>query len=372
MEDTEIVGLYRARDQRAVHAPYTQTERNMGIELFRIVAMYMVVVLHMLLPILGQMERGTGTYELSWLAECAAYCAVNCFGLISGYVGAGRSVSVGKAAGLWLQTAFYSLGFTLLGLAIRSDVAGDPLLWAAFPLISGQYWYMTAYFGVMLLMPLLEAGVLVLPLRVQRLTALGVLALSVTGTFFTPQTASMSLNRIFALGGGYSVIWLALLYVVGGYLRRSELLRKLKKRWAALVYFLCLAVTWTGVLRDDRRWLSYTSPTVLLEGAALVLLFSKLELRARPLRRAVEVMAPAALGVYLIHISPWLYRAVTSRLTLTFPAYGGVLCVTLVLLTALGVYLASTALELVRIRLFKLLRVPRLTAAIDRLVRRTG
>lgn len=343
----------------------------MGIELLRIVSMYMVVVLHMLLSILGQMERGTETYELSWLTECAAYCAVNCFGLVSGYVGAGRSVSVGKAAGLWLQTAFYSLGFTLLGLAIRSDVAGDPLLWAAFPLISGQYWYMTAYFGVMLLMPLLEAGVRDLPLRSLGLLGLGVLALSITGTFFTPP-ASMSLTRIYALGGGYSVIWLALLYVAGGYLRRSELLKKLKKRWAAALYLLCLAVTWIGVLRDDWRWLSYTSPTVLLEGVALVLLFSKLELRARPLRRAVEVMAPAALGVYLIHISPWLYRAVTSRLTLTFPAYGGMKCVVLVLLTALGVYLACTALELARIRLFKLLRVPRLTAAIDRLVRRIG
>lgn len=346
-----------------------KAERNVGIELLRVVSMFMVVVLHMLLPILRRTERGSGTYELIWLAECAAYCAVNCFGLVSGYVGAGRSVSVGKAAGLWLQTAFYSLGFTLLGLAIRSDVAGDPLLWAAFPLISGQYWYMTAYFGVMLLMPLLEAGVRDLPLRSLGLLGLGVLALSVTGTFFTPP-ASMSLTQIFALGGGYSVIWLALLYVAGGYLRRSELLKKLKKRWAALVYLLCLAVTWIDGMRGDWRWLSYTSPTVLLEGAALVLFFSKLELRARPLRRAVELLAPAALGVYLIHISPWLYRAVTGQLTLTFPAYGGVLCVTLVLLTALGVYLTCTALELARIWLFKLLRIPRLTAAIDRLVRR--
>ncbi len=347
----------------------TRAERNMGIEALRIVSMYMVVVLHMLLPILSRTDRRPGVFEMTWLAESAAYCAVNCFGLVSGWVGAGRSVSVGKAAGLWLQTAFYSLGFTLLGLAIHSKVAGDPLLWAAFPLISGQYWYMTAYFGVMLLMPLLEAGVRDLPLRSLGLLALGVLALSVTGTFLTP-AATMSLNRIYNLGGGYSVIWLALLYVVGGYLRRSELLKKLKKRWAALLYLLCLAVTWVSILRDEWRWLSYTSPTVLLEGVALVLFFSKLELRARPLRRAVEVMAPAALGVYLIHISPWLYRAVTGRLTLTFPSYGGVKCVALALLTALGVYLACTALELVRIRLFKLLRVPRLTAAIDRLTAR--
>ncbi len=338
--------------------------RNIGIDLLRIAAMFMVVLLHMLLPIISKSRTGGGVFELTWLLECACYCAVNCYGLISGYVGAGSRVSLGRAAALWLQVEFYSLGITLLGLLLRSPVSGDPVLWAAFPITSGQYWYMTAYFGLMLLMPLLEAGVKSLPERALGLLALGVLILSASVTLYAP-AASMGIVRVYGLGAGYSVVWLALLYLVGGFLRRSRLLEKVKKWHAAALYLLSLTLTWLGAMRDDWRYVSYVSPTVLLEGAALTVFFAKLEIRGSLARRAVGIAAPAALGVYLIHISPWLYRAFTGKLTLSYPELGGPLCVTLVVLTGVAVYLSCTAVELVRLKLFELLRVKKLASAID-------
>ena len=64
-------------------------ERNYGIDLFRIVSMFMVVVLHVLGQ--GGILDGTigvaGNYETAWFLETAAYGAVNCYALISGYVG---------------------------------------------------------------------------------------------------------------------------------------------------------------------------------------------------------------------------------------------------------------------------------------------
>lgn len=348
----------------------TKTARNAGVELLRIAAMFMVVLLHMTSPILSWSDSPSSVFELTWLLESACFCAVNCYGLISGYVGAGKSVSVGRAAALWLRVEFYSVGLTLLGLAIRSPVSGDPLLWALLPITSGEYWYMSAYFGAMLLMPLLEAGVRNLSVRSLGLLSLGILVLSVSVTYFAPESSGFSIAGVFSLAEGYSVVWLALLYVLGAFLRRSELLKKVKKWQAAALYLAALALTWSGALREDWRTVSYTSPTVLLEGAALMLFFSKLELRSGFARRAVGTAAPAALGVYLIHIHPWLYRAVTSRLTVSFPDKGGVLCVTLVVLTGAAVYLACTAVELVRLKLFELLRVNKLAAAMDRLIDR--
>ena len=64
-------------------------ERNYGIDLLRIVSMLMVVVLH----VLGQggvLKTSTPLsigYSVAWILEIAAYCAVNCYALISGYVG---------------------------------------------------------------------------------------------------------------------------------------------------------------------------------------------------------------------------------------------------------------------------------------------
>ena len=64
-----------------------KTERNYGIDLFRIVSMIMVLVLH----VLGQghaiyAEVFSANFYTGWFLETAAYGAVNCFGLISGYL----------------------------------------------------------------------------------------------------------------------------------------------------------------------------------------------------------------------------------------------------------------------------------------------
>ena len=58
-------------------------------------------------------------YDLAWLVEAAAYCAVDCFALISGYVGYGRRHGCAGLASLCAQTAFYTLGATLAFLALR-------------------------------------------------------------------------------------------------------------------------------------------------------------------------------------------------------------------------------------------------------------
>ena len=64
-------------------------QRNRGIDLLRMTAMWMVVILHILnkggvLAAAAPLSAGQGTARL---LETAAYCAVNCFALITGYVG---------------------------------------------------------------------------------------------------------------------------------------------------------------------------------------------------------------------------------------------------------------------------------------------
>lgn len=76
-------------------------QRNRGIDLLRMTAMWMVVILHILnkggvLAAAAPLSAGQGTARL---LETAAYCAVNCYGLISGYVGVQRLLPVQRCAG---------------------------------------------------------------------------------------------------------------------------------------------------------------------------------------------------------------------------------------------------------------------------------
>lgn len=64
------------------------TKRNSGIDLLRIISMIMIVTLHLLGHggILNNLEPFTSGHYSAWTLEIIAYCAVNCYALISGYV----------------------------------------------------------------------------------------------------------------------------------------------------------------------------------------------------------------------------------------------------------------------------------------------
>ena len=64
-------------------------ERCSGIDLLRIISMFFVVMLHVIGHggILDNVAMFSVNYQLLWLLEILAYCSVNCYALISGYVG---------------------------------------------------------------------------------------------------------------------------------------------------------------------------------------------------------------------------------------------------------------------------------------------
>ena len=86
-------------------------KRNYGVDALRILAMYMIVILHVLGQggILDAVRRGTGQYSVAWFMEIASYCAVNCYALISGYVGVKTKFRMSNILYLWLQVVFYGL-----------------------------------------------------------------------------------------------------------------------------------------------------------------------------------------------------------------------------------------------------------------------
>lgn len=60
--------------------------RNYGIEILRIIAMLMIVLLHVVGGSLQYAESGSNKYYILWFFEIMSYCAVNCFGIITGYI----------------------------------------------------------------------------------------------------------------------------------------------------------------------------------------------------------------------------------------------------------------------------------------------
>ena len=264
--------------------------RNIGIDLLRIVAMYMVVVLHVLgqggILTAGATKESLLKFELVWLLEIAAYGAVNLFAMISGYVGVTSGHKWKNIILLNLQASFYLVGFDLIFSAVMpGSVTADELWMGLLPFGFKQYWYLTAYFMLFFCIPFLNK-------LLHALDEKGLKVLLGTVLFLFTLVPLLFRKDLFYVGSGYTALWLVLMYLVGGALRLLGSAEKHTKRKLFGTWFFAIWFTWVshfviGLLLPVLSWdaerqkdlISFTSPTIVIASAALLLLFAKLEIR---------------------------------------------------------------------------------------------
>ena len=130
-------------------------KRHPGIELLRGVLMLMIVLVHLTGNGVLLADSPIPYTESNWLwaniIDSICYPAVNIFILISGYFGI--RLSLEKVLKLDIPVIFYSV---VLFLILGSFSLGGTLT-ATFPILSKEYWFLTSYFLLMLVSPLLNA-----------------------------------------------------------------------------------------------------------------------------------------------------------------------------------------------------------------------
>ena len=137
-----------------------KNERNYGLDLLRVVLMYMVCMLHTLLQggVLPACTAGTIPHKVFWFLEVLCFCAVDAFALISGYTATDKMRKFEKLTEMWFQAFFYSFVVTaLLTIAgLNPDWTVEDLIKAAFPVTFGVFWYFTAFFALFFAIPVLN------------------------------------------------------------------------------------------------------------------------------------------------------------------------------------------------------------------------
>lgn len=359
--------------------PTPHSERNHGIELLRIFAMLLAAVLHILKKggVITASEGNLAAYSTVWLLEAAAYCAVNCYALISGYVGYSdrpKPLRLARCIELWLQVVFYSVIITTVYcIAGVGSVGVSDFADAFLPVTSKQYWYFTAYIGMFFFIPLLNA--LVRRLNRRALVSLCIMLIAVFSLYDT--FTSFWKKDPLALVGGHSPLWLGVLYIFGAAMKKLRVPESMSSKKALLIYASAAVFTALFKITGDRLlrfvpgslFVRDTSPTVLLCAAALLVAFARFK-PGRKLTEFAVLFAPAAFGVYLLHVSPLVFEHVIGNRfafigRLPFPL------IPFAVLASAGVILVvGLAADKVRILLFKALGVPKLCRKAEKSIRR--
>ncbi len=297
------------------------SNRNYGVDLLRLVAMFMVLCLHVYGHggILEKLPQFSAKYDAVWLIECLCICCLNCYMLISGYVGVRGKYRYGNLVLLWLRVFFYSVLITLvIKILWPSAVTTGDWIQAVFPVMFNRYWFFTAYFAVFLLMPLLNTACRVL-IKKQLGAAILILLL-----FFSVLPTLLHQDPFYT-NFGSSALWFTLAYLVGAYIRLYGLLPGLSRWKLFVLYLACCAVIWLfklglelftlrflGAARVGNHLMVHVSPFVLSAAVSLLLLFERIPFSEKWKKR-ISLLTPLAFSVYLIHEHPLFRAHVISR-----------------------------------------------------------
>lgn len=273
----------------------TGSGRNHGIDLLRLVLMFMVCMLHTLGQggIINASAEGTNAYRAYWFLEILSYCAVDGFAIISGYAASNRPRKYDKIVNMWFQAFFYSFILTgvLTVIGISDSWATDDMIKCIFPITFNKFWYFTDFFALFFAIPVLNKFLFSISEEVAKKALIIIFVLfSVLGIF----------NDSFRTAGGYSAIWLIVLYCIGVLAKRVKLFETRKNTTLIILWGLCIFITWLVHDRSgNMQLISYVSPTILLSGMIMVVLFSRLPIKCK----FVSKVSPLAFGIYLFQLN---------------------------------------------------------------------
>lgn len=291
-------------------------KRIYGIDVLKVIAMLMVVMLHIMarggvFGICTENARSLNFACFKLFYSCCM-CAVDCFILATGYVMCRRTFKYGRIFKLWTEVVFYTVGMLLVARCFFPRIVIDckTVFQAVMPVLFDTYWFFTDYVGLFFCIPFLNRLLAALDKKTSwRMVFIGFVVWSVF--------ASISGGDIFNLNGGYSLIWFIYLYLLAGTVSLHGL-PAFVTSWRAAGLFICSSMMTTlfAFLGDHinrrwgifgGRWGSYASPFVLLEAVSLLALCLHLEIRNSALQRFIAFVAPSIFSVYIIHSNP-LFR----------------------------------------------------------------
>lgn len=349
---------------------YCMKKRIVSIELLRILAMMMVVMLHYLskgnlLPSLtGELEPN---HYIAWGMECFCIVAVNVYMLISGYFLVETGFKAGRLVELLCQVLFYTLlvPVVLVGLGIvgRDEFSLYQLLQNFLPVQMNHYWFITSYVVMYLFSPLMSVAAKSMKKEQLKSVVIALLLFFSLSKTVLPVQLSMD-NR------GNDGLWFLCVYLVAAYIRlygipffegEKGVRRGLLWYAAGCVAMFLLTFGIRFVYLKTGKFdyfvhICFDYNHVLNLAAAVGLFYAFLHVKVdgeKPFGKLVCLAAPCSLGVYLFHEQ--------MQLRMRWPHWLGVSAEgspVIFILRAVGsvvlVYIAGTVVDAVRRWIFSL------------------
>ena len=338
-------------------------KRNLGIDLLRIISMYMIVILHVLGQggILFNLEIFSNKYNIAWILEIICFCSVNLYGFITGYVMTGSKFKYKKIINLWISVIFWSVLLTItMSLIYPNTIDKRDIIKSFFPVIYNEYWYFSSYVLLFFCIPFISKFIDILDKATyKKLLITIIFFMSIVGIVYDP----------FVIVSGNSFIWLFVLYIIGAYIKKYGLFNNIKSIYIFFLILLMVGLTFLikcfilknpyifSELLSDGFLVKHNSFTILFASILIFVMLIRLKLNNKYLKRFIKRLSPATFGVYIIHVHSWVWVLFMQDRFKSLINYNSIIMILLVLFYAFMIYMLCSYLEMIRIYIFKKFKI---------------
>ncbi len=338
---------------------YKESKRHIGIELLRIIAMMMVIILHFMIK--GQYSKSTNQIinVESWILICFSVVAVNCYVLISGYFMSEKSFKLKRINQTYSQVLFYSI-FTFLLLVILGlkFFSFGQAFTAVTPFVHDSYWFANSYLLLLLFTPLLNSAINNMDKNKFQLILIALL-----GTYCVFNNMVKIINPIDKTAG-YGILWFIILYLSAAYLKKYYIpsnkpikffLLYLGTVFTNLIIhtsFGHLGAVWgNGMVRD------YNNILVYIGAVFLFLAFINIDIDNKIVSKVILFFSPLTFAVYLIHESPFVSEWLWNTINVDTWCVNNSLFIFQALVTTLFLFIIFSLIEYIRKKIFRVLKI---------------
>lgn len=329
--------------QGASYGP--RKERHSGMELLRIIAMFLVLVVHadyfsLGVPIVQDVQQNTwGAFARIFFQSLSVGC-VNLFVLLSGWFGIRPKPS--SFLNLMFQCAYFLFGIYAICLMTGVSQLNIHGLMGCLLLLKWN-WFIKAYILLFIMAPILNSYIDNTTQRQHGLILVGFYIFQTIYSWFSG--AAVFFDH------GYSTISFMGLYLLARYFAKYPMKITSYARHFYLLFFLlsvlfmaigCFAATKYGLSAVSGRIFQYDQPLIIVASMSLIIYFSKLSFRSR----IVNWIAASSFAVFLLHTNPNLCEQIFVPIVKTlYNSYSGIRCIIAIFVFLIAVYMVAILMD---------------------------
>jgi len=298
-----------------------KNERLINIELLRVLAMFLIIIGHVLGDdhgnVLSRLEPKSLSWCVLWGIETISVIATNIYILISGFFLSGSEFRPKRILKICVQVWFYSVIFGICSL-LTDKFSIQTALNMLTPVLHRTWWFVSSYIGMVMISPLLNKIIL----GMENSELKGSIIVCLVMFSFIPTL--YPITDTFSIGGGTGIVWFATVYLVAGYIRKNK--KQLsdnglesKWKWIYLAVFMTMfsskmlltVVTERVFGRAIGTSIFYTnnSPICFLGAVSVFMMF--LSMKSDGFSKLIRIIAKTGsltFGIYLIHNNPFFSK----------------------------------------------------------------